>query len=396
MAISAGAASPNMGKYTPGLVVFLMAIMNARLGYWIPNPKRLKNLPNPDQSKKVYTDEFSQVFGEELMKIEARRKNVGDNREFASPNHPSVENHLLGIALSGGGIRSASVNLGILQILDKCGIFKCADYLSTVSGGGYLGTSISVFMRNQISPLNSKESKEIKRHPNYPGGCFNLGNWRPKFWLFYREMTSRLNEDSPWINVSDGGHIENLGVYELLRRRCEIIIVGDGEGDGMGAFPGLSCLVRLANIDLGIRIEFQNGDLEKLLPLDRDGNLKSCDDIAYYAVAKIHYPSTDNLSAETGYMLYMRSNVGCIQDPVVRSYQKVEPAFPHQTTADQSFDEVQFEAYRRLGEQIARRTIMEIWGTDAGKLPSRSNDCELHVQSTEQALAGIKAKLVSH
>ena len=52
-----------------------------------------------------------------------------------------VENRLSGLALSGGGIRSATFALGVLQRLAKDNLIKHFDYLSTASGGGYIGGS---------------------------------------------------------------------------------------------------------------------------------------------------------------------------------------------------------------------------------------------------------------
>src|SRR5262245_29009504 len=47
---------------------------------------------------------------------------------------------LVGLCLSGGGIRSATFNLGVLQALSRLGVLERFDYLSTVSGGGYIGS----------------------------------------------------------------------------------------------------------------------------------------------------------------------------------------------------------------------------------------------------------------
>ena len=58
----------------------------------------------------------------------------------------------------------------------------------------------------------------------------------------------RLHERSPYVNVSDGGHLENLGTFELLRRRCSFIIVIDGEADPEMRFTSFVKLIRLARI----------------------------------------------------------------------------------------------------------------------------------------------------
>ncbi|MDP6041773.1 MAG: patatin-like phospholipase family protein, partial [Candidatus Latescibacteria bacterium] len=61
---------------------------------------------------------------------------------------PSTEYGLIGLAFSGGGIRSATFNLGVIQALARKGILKYVDYLSTVSGGGYIGSCISSLLNN--------------------------------------------------------------------------------------------------------------------------------------------------------------------------------------------------------------------------------------------------------
>jgi hypothetical protein len=53
------------------------------------------------------------------------------------------EKNLIGLALSGGGIRSATFSLGILQALARHGILEHLDFISTVSGGGYLGAGLT-------------------------------------------------------------------------------------------------------------------------------------------------------------------------------------------------------------------------------------------------------------
>ena len=78
----------------------------------------------------------------------------------------------------------------------------------------------------------------------------------PGFRCLFKEMTGiHMSENEAWLNLSDGGHIENMGVYELLRRRCKFIVCVDGEADPASTFQGQLTLVRHAQIDLGIRIE---------------------------------------------------------------------------------------------------------------------------------------------
>jgi hypothetical protein len=71
----------------------------------------------------------------------------------------------------------------------------------------------------------------------------------------WSEITGRLYENADAVYLTDGGHIENLGVYELLRRRCKVIIAVDAEADAPMNFSALMTLQRYARIDLGILID---------------------------------------------------------------------------------------------------------------------------------------------
>ena len=172
MAISAAAASPNMGRSTNPLLVSFMVLLNIRLGYWLSNPgrleealagdsvERIKNKKTRQATKTAPGWSFKEVFEQELVEIEKRwnrvypddeqrkqrRLHMSDNRLTTSP---TTEHGLVGIGFSGGGIRSATINLGIAQALYERGVFDHVDYMSTVSGGGYLGSSISALMRSR-------------------------------------------------------------------------------------------------------------------------------------------------------------------------------------------------------------------------------------------------------
>lgn len=178
----------------------------------------------------------------------------------------------------------------------------------------------------------------------------------PGFICLLREMSAiGMSEDRPWLNLSDGGHIENLAVYELLRRRCKFIVCVDGEADPAFTFQGLMTLVRHARIDFGIRIE---PDLDQIRP-DPASGLSKC----HYHFCRIHYPAIDNLAAGTGLLLYMKLSVTGNESELIKRYRINHPEFPHQTTLDQFFDQEQFEAYRQLGvhalDGLFSETLME-------------------------------------
>jgi hypothetical protein len=167
-----------------------------------------------------------------------------------------------------------------------------------------------------------------------------------------REMFGRMDETGKRLFVSDGGHIENLGVYELLRRRCKFIIAVDGEQDPRMTFHAITNLQRLAYIDMGIEIDINLNDLR----LGPAGLSRS-----HFIFSRIYYPSPggrEQPERETGYLLYMKLSLTGNESEYLRRYKLDEPDFPHHSTANQFFTEPQFEAYRALGEHVGDKLFL--------------------------------------
>jgi len=501
MAISAAAASPNMGRGTSAGLVAFMTMLNIRLGIWIPNPGRVEERlykfqwlsgkhsnknhgrteieAQNDQRKSEHGFSFDEVFDEELNEIQQRWEQAYEDaseRDFlVSSNGPSIDRNLFGLALSGGGIRSATINLGITQALQRRGVFQHIDYMSTVSGGGYLGSSISTLMRTHTRRYSSIAGKvrveiqtdgtrlitvrstssteerryEFSRHatlavkdgelvkagqrllvrPSAPqcspfdgevtvekiestgeqvvtitsddensaqhtfsrfdeikvnngdrvatGDALTIQHntfadrfrWRVRPAALLQEVFSRLDARSRWVNLSDGGHIENLGIFELLRRRCRFIIAGDGEEDLLMHFGGLATLIRTARIDLGIEITIDLDDIG----LDNYRGVSQ----QHWSIARIQYPNDKN----EGILLYLKSSLTGDEDASITEYRHRYPTFPHESTADQFFVEDQFEAYRALGQHIADDVLKH--------LPA-SEDMQKHIAGEKSDVAGVE------
>jgi len=184
--------------------------------------------------------------------------------------------------------------------------------------------------------------------------------WRTGTWAWIasnafvqvtREMFGLLGEKSSAINVSDGGHLENLAAYELIRRRLKFIVCIDGGMDAQMVCADLNRLQRLVAIDLGYRLEF-DATAFKLV-----NNYSS----NYGSLVKIDYTpgihDGDAKKKELGWMLYIKLAMLGTESSYVLDYRRENPLFPHQSTIDQFFDEAQFEAYRRLGESAARHLL---------------------------------------
>lgn len=169
-------------------------------------------------------------------------------------------------------------------------------------------------------------------------------------WGIYlaREAFGNLTAQTNLVNISDGGHLENLAIYELLRRRCKTVLCIDGEADPQHVFHGLVTLMRIARIDLGISIDIDLTDLRM-----QNGLVEK-----HYAVGKIDYGP----GVKSGTLIYVKSSFGqdSIKDPFLHKYRSESPVFPHESTSDQFFDERQFEAYRALGESIGKGLVNAI------------------------------------
>jgi len=184
----------------------------------------------------------------------------------------------------------------------------------------------------------------------------NIGSW-----FFAVETAGMLNEKRLNVYLTDGGHIENLGIYELLRRRCKVIIAVDADADPNMTFPSLVNLEVMARIDLGVRIELpwqtvQNGTLGVTSTALYGPNGPPGPHGPHAAIGVIRYNDE-----ERGVLIYIKSSLSGDENDYVLDYKRRNAAFPHETTVDQFFSEEQFEAYRSLGFHAAHGLLA---GTD--------------------------------
>lgn len=194
------------------------------------------------------------------------------------------------------------------------------------------------------------------RNPKKNAGIYGGA---PGISFLVKEMRGSMDESKPWLYLSDGGHIENLGVYELLRRRCKYILAVDGEQDERMTFGALTTLQRLAAIDLGVKIDINLDDLR----LNEQGLSRS-----HFRFCRITYPTVPE---QYGYLLYVKLSLTGNEGEFLRRYRLDEPAFPHHSTADQFFSEAQFEAYRSLGEHVGDKLFLRaLVGEKLGREPS--------------------------
>jgi hypothetical protein len=188
-----------------------------------------------------------------------------------------------------------------------------------------------------------------------------LGRWFPNprkegvssgpslglFYLLY-ELLGMTNDQRSYVYLSDGGHFENLGIYELLRRRCRYIIACDAGADPKYQCEDISRAISRARTDLGVDI-----DLDVDPVVSPQGSTKHS---AHCVTGKITYPALDG-NKDEGTILYLKASLTGDESPDIESYAATHGTFPHQTTADQFFEESQFESYRALGHHIATECL---------------------------------------
>ena len=164
-----------------------------------------------------------------------------------------------------------------------------------------------------------------------------------------------------WQYLSDGGHFDNTGIYELLRpeRKVNLIVACDDGADVEGHFPDLANLVRLARIDFELELEINQeicrdavlgrtfGRPEDLVPGTR--SMKCAMLIDVFGIAS----STRQRSLRCR-ILVLKPRVIDGTPLDILQYAAAHPTFPNESTAQQFFDEAQWESYRRLGVTIGR------------------------------------------
>ena len=177
--------------------------------------------------------------------------------------------------------------------------------------------------------------------------------WRP----LLSEAFGLTDDTSRHVYLSDGGHFENLGLYEMVLRRCRSIIVSDGSEDAEFDFESLGGALSKIRIDLGIPIIFT-----KVLMTPRPADARIFDPTGeakatpYFALGRICYSCVDRPRSAggkvpDGYLILIKSSLNGTEPLDIYQYWKAHPAFPHESTANQFFSEAQFESYRALGER---------------------------------------------
>ena len=168
----------------------------------------------------------------------------------------------------------------------------------------------------------------------------------PWWWIFLcREMLGvGLDARRRHVHLSDGGGFENLGIYELARRRVRTIVVCDAGADPQLTLSDLGRAIERIRVDFGAQISIAADPIwkERADPLRQTPWLRGT----------IRYAD-----GSEGRIVYIKPMLCAGLSADIYAYWRANPAFPDEPTSEQFFAEPQFEAYRALGQQIVERLV---------------------------------------
>ena len=289
------------------------------------------------------------------------------------------------------------------------GFLPTAEYVYTEHGGVSLATAVAI--------SGAAASPNMGYHTN-PAVAFlmTVFNVRLGWWLrntrrrvmvgadekklpstprfgplrLFDELSGRADDTDAYIYLTDGGHFDNMGLYELVRRRCRKIVVCDSESDGHLTFEGIGMAIRKVRLDFGVEIVLDDVDpsgpklpaaapaaspptnfnisaeVSKTETAGITGEISSAptppkhshglNSFRDYPANSTHaifgtilYPEDPG---NPGHILYIKSSLTGDEPADVLNYRRQHATFPNDTTLNQFFTESQFESYRRLGQHI--------------------------------------------
>lgn len=241
-----------------------------------------------------------------------------------------------------------------------CGA-DCVGYAPTARYGGSDGMSLGRAMTISGAAASPNMGYHSSAAVTFLMALFNvrLGWWQPSpalrwearwgmggplagLFYFIAEACGLTRDDQPTVYLSDGGHFENTGLYEMVRRRCHRIVVVDCGCDPDYQYDDLVNAIRKIRVDFNILIDI---DVPALSGADSTAQ-------ARVLTGTIHYPECDG-GQDAGLLYIIKPRLLGSEPPDIAHYARTTAkpgnTFPQQTTADQFFDESQFESYRELG-----------------------------------------------
>ena len=242
---------------------------------------------------------------------------------------------------------------GAASLFDKKGASKGVRLgtLLTVSGAavspnwGYNSSPLAAFLMTLFNvrlgawlpnpAVASAEDLRLARPRNSRAALFN-------------ELLGSTTDERQSIYLSDGGHFDNLGLYEMLRRRCARVVVIDAGQDAGCTFFDLGNAIRKAEIDGLATVTMRRVRIMPRTTIEK--RRRAANQALGLALGDISYPKSKTYpNGGTGQLLYVKPSFLPSIPAEIRAYGAAHPEFPHENTVEQWFTESQFESYRALG-----------------------------------------------
>ena len=254
---------------------------------------------------------------------------------------------------------------------------------------GFFNIRLGLWWDSGVEP--TKRARAVTRSPDGCGCGRLFSRLLPVQGYLLDEILSRFHGIARrWWYLSDGGHFENTGAYELIRRQLPLIVIVDAGADPDYTCEDIANLVRKARTDFCAEIRFLGSDaLGKLRRRFNQGNLahfgsldmlrrgswsddpfpgaegnippkrlifrvsdRTRQSVANASLAVVYY---ENEPTPRSMIVHIKPTLVGNEPPDITHYHAAHPDFPQQTTSDQFFDEAQWESYRKLGHFIAKR-----------------------------------------
>lgn len=182
--------------------------------------------------------------------------------------------------------------------------------------------------------------------------------------------------------VTDGGHRENLGLVELLRRRCRTIVCVDASGDTPGSYATLRQAVDLARLEVGADVDlaplrarttrfsrsgapgtsgWPDGPIDGALHLSaaRMTALDTERPPTAHTLLTVTYRAPDGTVEGTGTIVHLAPVLFEQLDEQLVAYALEDPLFPHYSTGDQFLTELQFRRLVQFGRCATARALAD-------------------------------------
>jgi len=201
-------------------------------------------------------------------------------------------------------------------------------------------------------------------------GNGDLDNWtipglpgKRRLSYFAREIFGLHPSTGRMLLCTDGGHYDNLGLVELLRRRCKVIYCIDASGASVPLADALAGAITLAREELGVEISFTHeaydltpGGWSQLKPAASFTNLNSRMSKNQVAIGSITYPGIAAIYQKThGQIVFAQAVLTPDVPYQLLDFPQDDTGFPHDSTGDQFFNAGQFDSYQALGHFIGQK-----------------------------------------